>query len=160
LRGAIGAVLQIVTGFTLGHSITLILAALGVVTLPSRFVESAIAASIVYVAAENFFGDPRQRWPLAFAFGLVHGLGFASVLRPMLPRAHLVGPLLEFNIGVELGQLTIVAAVLPLLYLAARRPERYRRLAIQGGSLAIGLAATLWLVERVLDVTVLRGRLG
>jgi hypothetical protein len=162
LRAAIPYILQIVTGFTAGHSVTLILAALGVVTLPSRFVESAIAASIVYVAAENIWlGDPGHRWPLAMAFGLVHGLGFASVLRPMLPRTHVVAPLLEFNVGVELGQLTIVLAVLPLLLLFARgAPDRYRRVVVFSGSIAIGLAASFWLIERVIDVHLLGGSLG
>ncbi len=153
-RAALVLVLKTVTAFTVAHSLTLIAAALGWVQLPSRVVESAIAASIVYVAVENIVTiEPRNRWPLAFGFGLVHGMGFASVLRPMLPPSGIVPPLLAFNVGVELGQLSIVAIVLPLLLLAARRSAAgYRRVVVLGGSAIIGLFGTLWLIDRVLDV--------
>lgn len=151
LRDGIGYVAKVVTAFTVAHSLTLIAAALDWLTLPSRFVESAIAASIVYVAAENLLlGDPRHRWALAFAFGLVHGLGFASLLRPILPPNGVVVPLLAFNLGVELGQLTIVALLFPALHaVAARAPVRYQRLAVGGGSAAIGLFGAYWLVQRI-----------
>jgi hypothetical protein len=153
-RDAALRVLKTVTAFTLAHSLTLIVAALGWVQLPSRVVESAIAVSIVYVAVENIVTvEPRNRWPLAFGFGLVHGMGFAAVLRPMLPPSGIVPPLLAFNVGVELGQLAIVALVLPLLLVGARRsPDRYRRAVVVGGSALIGLFGMLWLVDRVFDV--------
>jgi hypothetical protein len=153
-RDAAAHVLKTVTAFTLAHSLTLIAAALGWVQLPSRVVESAIALSIVYVAVENIVTvEPRNRWPLAFGFGLVHGMGFASVLRPMLPPAGIVPPLLAFNVGVELGQLSIVALVLPLLLVGTQRsPRGYRRVVVVGGSALIGLFGMLWLVDRVFDV--------
>ena len=162
LNLAVPYVLKVVTAFTLAHSLTLILAALDVIQLPSRFVESAIAASIVYIAVENLAPrEPRYRWPVAFLFGLVHGMGFAAMLRPILPPHGVVVPLLAFNVGVELGQLTIVAALLPLLLAAARaRAERYRRVVVLGGSLVVALAGTLWLVERVADLRILGGLLG
>ncbi len=149
---ALGYIVKVVTAFTVAHSTTLILAALDVVTLPSRLVESAIAASIVYVAVENIVvRDPRNRWPLAFGFGLVHGMGFAAMLRPILPDRGVVVPLLAFNLGVELGQLTIVLALLPpLVALARRNPGGYRRYVLLGGSAAIGLLGAAWLVERAL----------
>ena len=154
LRQAVPEVVKIVTAFTVGHSLTLILAALEVITLPSRFVESAIAASIVYVAVENLVvRQPGHRWPLAALFGLVHGVGFASMLRPLLPPSDVVVPLLLFNVGVELGQLAIVLVLLPLLaLLATRDPARYRRIVVLGGSAVIGLLGLVWLAERVLDV--------
>jgi hypothetical protein len=155
--GALGYIVKVVTAFTIAHSTTLILASLDVVQLPSRLVESCIAASIVYVAAENLVvGDPRHRWPLAFGFGLVHGMGFAAMLRPLLPESGVVLPLLAFNVGVELGQLAIVLAVLPFLVVwARRRAPSYRRWALGGGSLAIGLVGLIWLVERLFDVRIL-----
>jgi hypothetical protein len=106
----------VVTSFTVAHSITLSLAVLEVLTLPVAWVEAAIAASIVYVAAENFFvRDIRHRWLVTFVFGLIHGFGFASVLRDYgLPRDALVPALAAFNVGVEIGQLLIVAAAVAL----------------------------------------------
>jgi len=134
------------------HSLTLILAALEVVSLPSRFVESAIAASIVYVAVENIVRDsPRRRALLAFGFGLVHGLGFAAMLRPLLPPSRIVAPLLLFNLGVELGQLAIVLPVLPLLAAAARRqPDGYRRFVV-AASIIVGALGAFWLIQRLIQ---------
>ncbi len=159
---ALPYVLKVVTAFTVAHSLTLILAALDVISLPSRFVESAIAASIVYIAVENMAPrEPRYRWPVAFLFGLVHGLGFAAMLRPILPPNGVVVPLVAFNVGVELGQLTIVAAVLPFLLLAARAgAERYRRVVVLGGSTLVALVGALWLVERLADVRIISQYLG
>ncbi len=153
-RDAALLVLKTVTAFTVAHSLTLIAAALGWFELPSRLVESTIAASIVYVAAENVLTvEPKNRWPLAFGFGLVHGMGFASLLRPLLPPTGVVPSLLAFNLGVELGQLSIVAVVLPLLVLGARRSAAgYRRFVVVGGSAVIGLFGLLWLIDRVFDV--------
>lgn len=151
-KKALADVALIVTAFTIGHSITLIAAALDVVTLPSRLVESAIAASIVAVAIWNLVRPEARvglRW-VAAAFGLVHGFGFSSVLRELLlPAGQRVGALLAFNVGIELGQLVIVACVVPLLGWAGQRPW-YRRGVIQGGSVGIALIAGFWLVERVM----------
>jgi len=144
--------LTIVTSFTVAHSCTLIAAALGWFTLPSRFVESVIALSIVWVAAENLLLDKRSyRWILTFGFGLIHGLGFASMLTPLLPDSGVVLPLLAFNVGVELGQLAIVAVSFPLLLLAVRHlgAARYRRWLVWPGSLAVGAMGLVWLAQRI-----------
>lgn len=143
-------VLKIVTAFTLAHSITLSLAALGMVSLPSRWVESAIAASVAIAAANNLVPVVRsKRWLAAFVFGLVHGFGFASVLADLgLPRGSLATALVGFNAGVEVGQLAIVAAVLPLAY-ALRATWLYRRVLFTGGSGAIVVVAAMWLGERL-----------
>ncbi len=145
-------VLRIVTAFTVAHSITLSLAALGVIQLPSRLVESAIALSVVLAAANNIFPLVLgRRWVVAFFFGLIHGFGFASVLADLgLPRDSLVLALVGFNVGVEVGQLAIVSAFLPLAY-ALRRTVFYRRFVLFGGSLAIIAVASIWLAERALD---------
>jgi len=146
-------VFKIVTSFTVAHSITLSLAALGVVSLPSRLVESAIAASVVLAALNNLWPlVGGRRWVVAFAFGLVHGFGFASVLAELgLPREALVLALVGFNLGVEGGQLSIVAAFLPLAYLI-RSSWFYRRVVLIGGSVAIVAVATIWLLERALNL--------
>ncbi len=145
-------VLRIVTAFTVAHSITLSLAALGVIQLPSRLVESAIALSVVLAAANNIFPLVLgRRWVVAFFFGLVHGFGFASVLADLgLPRDALVLALVGFNVGVEIGQLAIVSAFLPLAYML-RRTVFYRRVVLFGGSLGIIMVASIWLAERALD---------
>jgi hypothetical protein len=146
------ALLKIITAFTVAHTITLALAALGVVSLPSRLVESAIAISIIYVAAENLWrhNDAERgehRWRITFAFGLVHGFGFAAVLRELgLPSQGLVRSLLGFNLGVELGQLAIAAVCWPILVWVGRRTWAARvRVGVSCVLLAFGLA---WLVER------------
>ena len=114
--------IKIVTAFTIAHSVTLALAALGIVTPPARAVEAGIAFSIVYVAVENLAWRKHDwRWVVSFFFGLVHGFGFANVLREMdLERGSLVVSLFSFNIGVELGQLAIVVLLLPALALLRR----------------------------------------
>jgi hypothetical protein len=146
-------VLRIVTAFTLAHSITLSLASLGWVTLPSRFVESAIAASVVLAALNNVYPVFHgRRWMVAFLFGLIHGFGFASVLVDLgLPQGALALALLGFNLGVELGQLAIVLVFLPLAFLL-RRSWFYRRVVLMAGSLLIAAIATAWLVERAFDL--------
>jgi hydrogenase/urease accessory protein HupE len=115
-------VVKIVTAFTLAHSITLSLAALDILRIPSTIVEPAIAASIVYVAVENFLTrDVEKRWRIAFCFGLIHGFGFASALQEFgLTRTALVPALASFNIGVEIGQIAIVSLVMPLLLMLDR----------------------------------------
>ena len=149
-------VVRIVTAFTVAHSVTLTLATLGWVSLPSRVVESAIAASVVLAALNNLFPVAvRGRWMAAFGFGLVHGFGFATVLADLaLPQGTLVLALLGFNLGVETGQLAIVALFLPLAF-ALRRTLFYRRGVLAGGSVAIALLAALWFVERAFDVALL-----
>jgi hypothetical protein len=152
-REALLDVMKIVTAFTLAHSLTLSLAALGVVALPSRWVESAIAASVVLAALNNVFPlFGGRRWPAALGFGLIHGFGFAGVLSDLgLPQASLLQALIGFNLGVELGQAAIVAVFLPLAYLI-RETLFYRRLVLRGGSLAIVLISGVWLAERALDL--------
>jgi hypothetical protein len=146
-------VLRIVTAFTVAHSITLSLATLGLVTLPSRLVESAIAASVVMAALNNLWPVFHSgRWIVAFVFGLVHGFGFASVLADLgLPQGALALALLGFNLGVEGGQLAIVAVFLPVAY-ALRRSWFYRRAVLVGGSVLIALIAAAWFVERAFDL--------
>lgn len=116
-------VVGVVSAFTLAHSVTLIVSALGWVSIPSRLVESVIAASIGLVALDNLRGPaPRHRFLVTFAFGLIHGFGFASVLREIgLPKKGLLWSLLSFNLGVELGQLVVVAMGFPVLLLMAQR---------------------------------------
>lgn len=146
-------VFKVVTAFTVAHSITLALAALALVDLPSRLVESAIAVSVLLAALNNLRPVvQRGRWLVAFAFGLVHGFGFATVLAELgLPRDALAIALVGFNLGVEAGQLVVVSAFLPAAYLL-RRTWFYRRMVLVGGSALIAVIAALWLVERAFDV--------
>ena len=149
-------VLRVVTAFTVAHSITLSLATLGLVELPSRAVESVIAASVVVAALNNVWPVvSSRRWAVAFGFGLIHGFGFASVLADLgLPADALVLALFGFNVGVELGQLAIVAVFLPLAF-ALRRTSLYRKGLVVGGSLVIALLAAIWFVERAFSVKLL-----
>jgi hypothetical protein len=146
-------VFRVVTSFTVAHSITLSLAALSVISLPSRLVESTIALSVLLAALNNLWPVvAERRWAVAFAFGLIHGFGFASVLADLgLPQGALLLALVGFNLGVEAGQLAIVTAFLPVAY-ALRGSWFYRRLVFAGGSAAIALVAAVWLAERSLDV--------
>jgi hypothetical protein len=151
-------VVKVVTAFTLAHSITLSLAALGVVSLPSRWVESAIALSVVLAALNNvwpvIYG---KRWVIAFAFGLIHGFGFASVLSDLgLPRESLLVTLVAFNLGVELGQLVIVGIFVPIAY-QLRATALYQRVLVVCGSGAIALIAALWFTQRAFDLTIIAG---
>jgi hypothetical protein len=152
-RPAFWSVLKIVTAFTVAHSITLTLATLGVISLPSRWVESTIAASVVIAALNNVFPLFRERrWVMAFLFGLIHGFGFASVLSDLgLPQDALVIALVGFNVGVEAGQLAIVAGFLPLIYFL-RETWFYRRVLLSGGSILIAFLALVWFVERAFDI--------
>ena len=144
-------IVRIVTGFTIAHSITLSLAALGVVNVPGSIVEPLIAATIIWVALENLVApaQTRWRWLVAGVFGLIHGLGFASALTELgLPREAMVRALVGFNVGVELGQLAFVAVVMPpLVWLA--KPGRLARLP-EVLSLLVAIMGGVWLVERVL----------
>ena len=152
LRDAFIDVLKVVTAFTLAHSITLTLASLSLIALPSRWIESAIAASVAVAALNNLFPLFRgRRWVAAFAFGLIHGFGFASVLSDLgLPRSALLLSLFGFNVGVEMGQLAIVGAFLPLAFLL-RRTWFYRQL-LGSGSALIVLVAAVWFVERAFNL--------
>lgn len=146
-------VVILVTSFTLAHSITLSAAVLGWISLPSRWVESAVALSVVLAAANNLWPViDRRLWLFAFGFGLVHGFGFATVLMDLkLPASALALSLVGFNLGVELGQLVCVAVFLPLAYLL-RGTELYRKLLVPVGSaLTIGVA-TVWLAERAFNL--------
>jgi len=149
-------VVKIITSFTVAHSITLSLATLGLVALPSRLVESAIAASVVLAALNNvwplFHG---RRWMVAFFFGLIHGFGFASVLVDLgLPQGTLALALVGFNLGVECGQLAIVGVFLPLAF-TLRQTAFYQRAVFVGGSLLIAVISGVWLAERVFNFKVL-----
>jgi len=154
-RQAFLDVISIVTAFTIAHSITLSLAVLGFITVPSRLIESTIAASVVVAALNNLYPLIEKRlWIVAFVFGLVHGLGFANVLTDLaLPRPALAVSLVSFNLGVETGQLAIVAAFLPVAYLS-RCSWLYPRLVLGAGSLSIVAVASVWLLERSLNVSI------
>jgi hypothetical protein len=152
--GAAGReVLAVVTSFTLAHSITLSVATLGWVSLPSRWVESVIALSVVLAAANNLYPLVQgRRWIAAFGFGLIHGFGFASVLAELgLPQEALALALVGFNVGVELGQLAIVAVFLPLAF-GLRETATYRVGIFRAGSWATLTVAAVWLCERALDL--------
>lgn len=155
-RRAFLEVFKIVTAFTAAHSITLSLAVLGFITLPTRLVEATIAASVVVAALNNLHPLIEKRlWIIAFVFGLAHGLGFANVLLDLaLPKATLAASLVSFNLGVEAGQMALVGTFLPLAYLT-RRWWLYPRLVVGAGSLGIAAIASLWLIERALEVSLL-----
>jgi hydrogenase/urease accessory protein HupE len=152
-------VIKIVTAFTIAHSITLSLAALNIVVIPSAVVEPAIAASIVYVAMENFFTrNIDTRWRVTFAFGLVHGFGFAGALREVgLPANAVATALAAFNIGVEIGQVAIVSVVVPALIALDQLMAVDRSKPVRAAPLVYALSALItvlgsyWFVARVLD---------
>jgi hydrogenase/urease accessory protein HupE len=152
LGGSFKRLALVVTAFTLAHSVTLSVAVLGWVTPPARLVEPAIALSIIYIGADNLLrkgGRDTRAW-IALAFGLVHGFGFANVLREMdLPRRALGWSLFSFNAGVEVGQLAVVAVVAVAIgTLRARSPVAAKRLAV-AGSVVVVAAGAFWFVERV-----------
>jgi hydrogenase/urease accessory protein HupE len=152
-------VIKIVTAFTIAHSITLSLAALQIVVIPSAIVEPAIAASIMFVAVENFFSrNVDGRWRVTFAFGLIHGFGFAGALQEFgLPANAIVPALAAFNIGVEIGQVAIVSIVVPALILLDRLFATDRTKPVRAASLVYALSALItvlggyWLVTRVFE---------
>ena len=152
LGGSLRSLIKIVTAFTVAHSVTLSLAVLDIVALPSRLVESAIALSIVYVAAENVWrgnASLRTRWLVTFGFGLVHGLGFASALQEMhLPRANVAASLVGFNVGVEIGQVTVV--LLAFLALDVLRNRTWAPSFRQWVSVATALVGAFWFVQRAM----------
>jgi hydrogenase/urease accessory protein HupE len=146
--GGLRALVGVVTAFTVAHSITLALATLDLVALPMRLVESAIALSIAWVALENVLFDQQSgRWRITFLFGLVHGFGFASVLRAMhLPSQSLAASLLAFNLGVEAGQIVIVLLAYPVIAAVQRAPQR--RMIVATASSVIFVVALYWFVDR------------
>lgn len=155
LGGSFKNTLKIVTSFTVAHSITLILASLEIISLPSRLVESVIAASILYVAVENqFVKSTAHRWMITFAFGLIHGFGFAGALaETQIPKNHFISSLLTFNVGVELGQLLVVIVLLPLILYVKR--FSWNRIVVRSVSGIVGLFGLLWLIQRVFDLPIL-----
>ena len=148
--------LHLVTAFTVAHSLTLALAALGVLAPPSRWVESLVAVSVLVTALDNIRPFlPGPRWGAVAVFGLVHGFGFAGPLQDLgLVQGQLALPLLGFNLGVELGQLALVALLLPLA-LALREAQLYRRVVVHGGSALVALLALGWTLERVFVIELL-----
>ncbi|RZL38086.1 MAG: HupE/UreJ family protein [Rubrivivax sp.] len=155
-RSAFAETLKLVTAFTVAHSITLGLAASGAIDPPTRWIESLIALTVLLAALDNIRPFvPGPRWAMVGVFGLVHGVGFAGPLKDLgLRGTELLLPLLGFNAGVELGQLAVVALLLPVA-LALRRHTAYRRWIVPGGSSAIAALATLWLAERSLALNLL-----
>ena len=152
--GTFLSLLKIITAFTVAHSITLGLAVLGLVTVPARIIEPAIALSIVWVALENLLrkDPPPQRWRISFFFGLVHGFGFASAIEPLaLPPGRLALALLGFNLGVEAGQAFVVALLLPLLLWL--RGSAWEPRVVRAASLSVVAFGLIWLVERLFLVS-------
>jgi hydrogenase/urease accessory protein HupE len=152
LGGTVRQLLLVVTSFTLAHSITLSLAALNIVSPPARLIEPAIALSIVYVGADNLLasgGRDMRAW-IAFAFGFIHGFGFANVLREMdLPSRALGWSLFSFNIGVEIGQLLVVVTVASVLTVLRSQSEMMGRRIVLAGSVVVIIAGAFWFVQRV-----------
>jgi hydrogenase/urease accessory protein HupE len=152
LGGTVRQLAVIVTSFTVAHSITLSLAALNIVSPPARIIEPAIALSIVYVGADNLLirdGRDVRAW-IAFAFGFVHGFGFANVLREMdLPARALGWSLFSFNVGVEIGQLLVVAVVATALAALRARNEAAGRQLAFAGSIVVMAAGAFWFIQRV-----------
>jgi hydrogenase/urease accessory protein HupE len=149
------SVFTVITCFTIAHSITLALSALDIVELPARVVEPLIAASIAYVGFENLLrGDcPKGRWLITFSFGLVHGLGFAGALKEFgigSGRFGVVLPLVGFNLGVEIGQFSVAAVVLPVLWQLRKNPGFVRQW-VPLCSAAVTLLGSYWMVERILQ---------
>ena len=156
LSQAVLPVVGIVSAFTVAHSITLALAATKVVSLSPSFIEPAIAVTIILAALDNVWPIfPVRRVVVTFFFGLIHGFGFAGVLAELnLPTADFAWALLEFNVGLELGQLPIVVSVTAVLFLLRQRP-RYPLWVIRGGSYAAIVVGVLWLIERTANVSII-----
>lgn len=146
---SLGRVVEVVTAFTLGHSITLGLATLGIVSLPSQLVEAAIALSIVFVAIENMTKwKLKKRWIITLLFGLIHGFGFAGILQEMeLSSSTVASSLLFFNLGVEIGQIAIIALVFPLLAMA-RKYKRFPVFVTTSSTLIMAMGL-FWFVQRI-----------
>ena len=148
--GPLRSLVAAVTAFTVAHSVTLALSAFGVWAPSPSIVEPCIALSIAYVGIENWFvADARGRWRITFLFGLVHGFGFAGALREIaLPRADVPAALFAFNLGVELGQLAVVAALVPLV-LAVRKTHVWKRVGLRACTMTIAVAGFVWFIQRL-----------
>ncbi len=156
LKKTLLEVLKIVTAFSVAHSITLALSVLNIVDVNMQFVEIAIALSVFFTALNNIFVWVSKRvWLVAFSFGLIHGFGFANVLKEMvLTSAELVRTLLGFNLGVEIGQIAIVICIVPLLF-ALRKTLFYRFVILYGLSVIAGVISLLWAYERYFNLSIL-----
>jgi len=152
VRAPARSLVGVVTAFTVAHSITLAVAALGVLAPSPRLVEPAIALSIVYVAVENLFvRDGRRRWRVTFPFGLVHGFGFAGALQELaLPRARVPVALVSFNLGVEVGQLLVLGLVVPILA-RLREVAGFEPRVVRAASALVAVAGVIWFVLRIVS---------
>ena len=151
--GTFKSAIGVISFFTVANTLTLALAALNLVWVAGRVVEVAIATSIIYVSVENFVrpGGPKGRWLVTFLFGLVHGLGFATVLRNLGVASSTTGvavPLVGFNLGVEAGQIVVAAAVLPIIW-KLRKSERFVRWGVPACSAVLAAAGAYWLIQRL-----------
>ena len=155
-RGMFIESIKVLSAFTLAHGTTLTLSVLHIVSIPERLSEAGIALTILITALDNIFHViPGKRWPLAFAFGLVHGLGFATALGPLaLPPVALGVALLSFNLGLEAAQVTIACVVLPIGF-ALRNTRLYPRRIMPGISTAVALVALAWFTDRALDLGIM-----
>jgi len=153
LRPALMEIMKTVTAFTVAHSITLSLAVLGIVPLPGRWVEVAIAASVIVAAINNLHPVlSASRWPLAFAFGLLHGFGFATVLVDAGVSSRILIPaLIGFNLGVELAQVAVVLVAIPVMF-SLRNHKLYGTVVLRGGSVAAAAIAGVWFVQRLFEL--------
>jgi len=151
LRARVKQLLAVVTALTVAHSITLALATLGVLAPSPKIIEPAIALSIAYVGIENFFvKDGSKRWRITFPFGLIHGFGFAGALREIdLPKAQIPTALVTFNLGVEAGQLAVMAVVRPLVFFLREKESWFDPKAVRILSGAVAIAGGIWFVTRV-----------
>lgn len=145
--------IKVITCFTIAHSITLAVATFNLVNVPSKIVEPLIAATIVYVGVENIIlhGKPKGRWMLTFGFGLIHGFGFASVLRDLGVASAAGGvamPLFAFNLGVEIGQIAVAAILLPFIWRFSKNP-RFPQRWVPACSVLVALLGAYWFIERV-----------
>jgi len=148
----------IVSLFTIAHTVSLVSASLGLISLSSRIVEPAIALTVMFVCVEDLLPrEPVGRAVIIFFFGLIHGLGFAAMLTPLLPASAVVVPLLAFNLGVELGQLGIVVVTVPIVMAVSRAlgAPRYHRIAVMPVSALVALLGLVWFIERVFAVRIL-----
>ena len=152
---AIWELIKVVSAFTVSHSVTLTLSVLGIVHLPSRLVESGIALSVIVAALNNLYPVVTNRvWLVAFTFGFIHGLGFASALAGLqLPPMAMLASLGGFNVGVEIGQESVILPLIPLAFLV-RDTRFYRVGVLRWGSLAIVAVASIWLAERAFDIMI------
>ena len=158
-RSALIRVVKIVSLFTIAHSITLSLAALGLIQLPSRLIESVIAVSVVLAALNNIYPIFADRgWLIIFGFGLFHGLGFATVLGHLgLRQSSLVLSLLGFNLGVEIGQIAIICIAFPVFYVLRLLKQFYSNVVLRFGSSVVALIALLWFIERAFKLNPIIG---